>query len=201
MDAIMILGLVGAAAASAATPGPCILMTSSRTATDGLPSGLRVVLGISAAKLILLVCSWAMILGIMTLSDGAVESLRLGGLALLVALALTMLTAPARLVAGPIIGTRRLGDTMLGLVLGMSSPVSLLFVFALLPQFVDVQRLDATSVALASGAVLLGGALPFLAACIVATRAFRGRPRIDWINRACGATLLGFAGLAAVAGS
>jgi hypothetical protein len=75
MDTILILRLAGAVAASAATPGPRNLMASSKAASDGLPSGLRVVLGISAGKSIQLACSWAMILGTLSLSGTAIPKL------------------------------------------------------------------------------------------------------------------------------
>lgn len=203
MDTIMVFGLAGVAAASAAAPGPCILLVASRAANRGLSSGLRVVLGISAGKSILLACSWAMILGTLTLPDAALEAMRLGGLVLLVALSLAMLnTKSAPQVAAPIGGRQRLGDTLLGLVLSLSSPLSLLFIFAILPQFVDIQRLDAAGVAVASGAILTGGVLPFLATCFFAARAFESVPHLAApINRACGVGLLGFVGLSVVVGS
>ena len=204
MDAILALGLAGAATANAAAPGPGILIASSRAATDGLWSGLRVTLGIAASTVILLAGSWAMILGVLSLTSEAQAALRFGGLALLVMLALTMLTAHsgAGAAAGaPTIGRLRLGDGTLGLTLGLSSPLQLLFLFALLPQFVDVEKLDATAMAIATAAVLVGTAVPFIAASMFSARVLRIGPQMAHrITRLCGVALLAFAGLALVAG-
>ncbi len=204
MDALLVLGLAGAAAVSAATPGPCLLVVSSRAATEGLGSGLRVTVGLVLSKAILLLAASTMILGALTLSDGAAQALRLGGLAVLVGLALTMLAArPLPLAAPgagvPALGRLRLGDGALGLALGLSSPLNLLFIFALLPQFIDLGQPGLGCLLLASAAVLLGGALPFVAACLLASRLLLRRPEtVRGITRACGAMLLGVAGLALV---
>jgi hypothetical protein len=56
-------------------------------------------------------------------------------------------------------------------------------------------------VALASGAVLLGGVLPLVAACVFVTRMQGSRPaNVRHITRLCGGAILCFAGLAMVAG-
>jgi threonine/homoserine/homoserine lactone efflux protein len=200
MDAMMMLALAGAAAANSAAPGPAILIAASRAATDGLTAGLRFTFGIAVADVLLIAASWAMIAGAMSLSDVALEALRLGGLALLTGLGVAMLAGPAGAAGGlPSLGRLRAGDGVLGLALGLSSPMNLLFMFALLPQFVDAERLDATSVALASGVVLIGGLGPFLAACILSARVLRTGPRMARrITRGCGAALLGLAGLALI---
>ncbi len=198
---IAMAGLFGAAAASAAAPGPCLLVAANRAATDGLGSGLRVTLGIAGSKIILLIASWGLILGTLTLSRATEEFLRTGGLALLVILALGMLAArPAPVAGATLIGGLRLSDGALGLALGLTSPLNLLVMFALLPQFVDLARLDAAAVLQASAAVLLGGALPVLIACRLAARVrMTGPDTARRVNRACGALLLGFAGLALMA--
>ena len=209
MDPLLALGLTAAAAANSAVPGPCLLVASSRAATEGAGSGLRVTLGVALSDAVLLAASWAMILGALTLSDGAAEVLRLGGLAVLVALALVMLSVRPGQVAGPVVGPvaggpalgrLRLGDGALGFALGLSSPLNLLFMFALLPQFVDLARPGPGCVLMASAAVLLGGALPLVLACLLASRVRLRRPETACrVTRACGAALLGIAGLALLA--
>lgn len=65
----------------------------------------------------------------------------------------------------------------------------------------DLRRLDAACIAFATAAILLGGALPVLAACVFAARALRiGQQLAGHITRLCGGALLVFAGLAVVAG-
>lgn len=198
MDVLTVFALAGAAAVNAAAPGPCILVIASRAATEGLGSGLRVTLGAALSVVLLLAAAWAMILGALTLSPSALEMMRLVGLAVLVALALAMLAIdPAPSAGTPVGGRLRLGDATLGLALGITSPFHLVFIFALLPQFLDIRRLDAGSILVASAAVLVGAVLPFVMTSLLAARVLRtGRRMARWITRACGVALLGFAALA-----
>jgi threonine/homoserine/homoserine lactone efflux protein len=99
-------------------------------------------------------------------------------------------------------GGWRLGDGALGLVVGLSSPLNLIFILALLPQFVGLGRLDAGSVALASAAMLLGGVLPLIAASIFSAHMLGTRPEaMRHLTRLCGGAILCFAGLAMMGGT
>jgi threonine/homoserine/homoserine lactone efflux protein len=202
MDPVLALGLAGAAAASSAAPGPCILLACCRSATDGLLSGLRVTLGIAASKILLLACSWGVILGMVGVGEAAQNAFRLGGIALLAGVAVTMLAAqPVPLTGALAVGKWRLGDGALGLAVGLSSPLNLLFILALLPQFVDLAQLELGMAVLASAAVLLGGILPLLAACMFSAQLLAARPEImRHALRLCGGAILGFAAFAMVAG-
>ncbi len=202
MDPVAALGLGVAAAASSAAPGPCILLAGWRSATDGLPSGLRVTLGIAASKVLLLACSWGAILGMVSVDESAQHAFRLGGIALLSALALPMLAADPVPQAGVRNFRRwRMNDGTLGFVVGLSSPMNLIFILALLPQFVDLARPETRILAMASAAVLIGGVLPLIAACVFAARVRNTRPEtMRHLSRLCGAAILCFAGLALVAG-
>ena len=201
MDAILVLGLAGAAAANSAAPGPCILVTCSHAATHGLRSGFGVSLGIALSLLILLASAWAMILGMLSISGETWQVLRIAGLAMLVALAISMLAnQPGTEASAPVIRRRWQPDWAVGLVAGLSSPWNLMFIFALLPQFVDIGSLDAASIAIATAAVLLGGMLPFVLACLFSAQVLRTVPHIArCTTRLCGAALLVFAGAAIVA--
>ena len=200
MEMIAIVGLAGAAAANSAVPGPCILVTVTRAATRGIRSGLGVTLGILLSLVVLLAVAWSMVLGLSSLSGEAIEVLRVGGLLLLVGLALLMLRArPVAVRVDPAQRQRRLGDCAIGVAVGLSSPFNLLFIFALLPQFVDVPRLDATALVLATTAVLIGSTLPYLGACTFASALLRPSVRqAQFVTRGCGVALLGFAALAVV---
>ena len=202
MDPLLTLGLTGAAAASSAAPGPCILLASWRSATDGLVSGLRVTLGIAASKVMLLACSWSVIFGMLTVSEAAQDAFRWGGIALLLGLALMMLAdRPAALAGARRPGRWHLGDSGLGLWVGLSSPMNVIFILALLPQFVELERLSASMVAQASAAVLVGGVTPLVVACLFSTRVLCSRPlALRYLTRLCGGAILCFAGLALVAG-
>lgn len=201
MDAILVLGLAGAAAANSAAPGPCILVTCSRATTHGLRSGFCVSLGIALSLLILLGSAWAMILGVLSISGEAWRVLRIAGLAMLVILAISMLAKqPGAEARAPVIGRLWQSDWAVGLVAGLSSPWNLMFIFALLPQFVDVGSLEAASIAVATAAVLLGGMLPYVLACLFSAHVLRTFPQIARrTTRLCGAALLVFAGASIVA--
>ena len=191
MEGIAIIGLLGASVVAGAAPGPCILLVAGRAATGGMMRGLGVTLGVMLSSAILLVAAWAMIIGALSLSDSAIDGMRLGGLAVLIALGLAMLCAAPGA-----------GSECSGLPLGLSNPLQLLFMFALLPQFVDVSGLVRQDVFVASLVVLLGIAAPMVAAAAGADALLKPiRARSRAITRSCGLSLLGFAGLSMVAGS
>lgn len=189
MEMIAIAGLFAAAAVAAAAPGPCILVVACRAATGGLERGLRVTLGVVASSALLLAGAWAMILGLLSLSEAAVDMLRIAGLGVIVVFAVAMLRAAPG--AGPARVPLRIDDVGTGLLLGLSNPLQLLFMFALLPQFVPLAKADASAVALATGAVLLGIALPMVMAA-AAAGAWLGPvlQRSHLVTRACGGALL-----------
>ena len=200
MDWLAMGGLVGAAAVNSAAPGPCILVTVTRAAAHGIRSGLRVTMGILLSIVLLLTVAWSMILGISSVPGEALQILRSGGLLLLVGLALLMLRAePLAPRVEPVQGRHRFGDGAMGLAAGLSSPFNLLFIFALLPQFVDLAQLDAAAITLATTAVLIGSALPYLGACAFASALLQPSLRqARIVTRGCGIALLGFAALALV---
>lgn len=197
MEMIATAGLFGAAAAAAAAPGPCILVVASRAATGGLERGLRVTLGIMGSSALLLAAAWAMILGLLALSDAVFEMLRIAGLGIILVFAVAMLRATPG--TGPARVPLRINDVGTGLLLGLSNPLQLLFMFALLPQFVPVAQADAPAVAIATGAVLMGIAVPMVMAA-AAAGALLGPllQRSHLVTRACGAALVGIAVLAAL---
>lgn len=200
MEGITLIGLLGASVVAGAAPGPCILVVAGRAATGGLMRGLGVTLGVMLSSAVLLAAAWAMIIGALSLSDLVINGLRLGGLVVLVALGLAMLCAAPG--AGSECSGLPLGDVASGLALGLSNPLQLLFMFALLPQFVDVSGLVRQDVAVASVVVLLGIAVPMVAAAAGADALLKPiRARTRAITRGCGLSLLGFAGLSMVAGS
>lgn len=158
IDAIMALGLAGAAAANSAAPGPCIVVTCSRAATEGLWSGLRVSLGSAKSLSILLGVTWAMIFGVWSISDETWQALQIAGLGML---ALSMFaTRSGADTSAPVIARLWTSEWAIGLIVGLSSPWNLMFMFALLPQFVNVGSLDIGCAAIATAAVLPGGMLP-----------------------------------------
>lgn len=198
IDAMVAVGLAGAAAANSAIPGPCLLIVSSRAATRGFGSGLRVTLGVAASDAVLLLAAWSLISGATTLSDDAAAILRVGGLFVMATIGVVMLCPRPKMEGvSPTFDQAMLGDVALGAALGLSSPLNLLFMFALLPQFVDIGDLKLTCVALASGAIILGGALPFLVLSLAACRVDARDPRAALrVTRVCGAAILALSAIA-----
>jgi homoserine/homoserine lactone efflux protein len=198
METIALFALFAAAAANSAVPGPCIVLTLSRSAVEGLGAGLRVTFGIALADLTLLAVAWAASFGAMTLSEPFFGALKSAGIVAIGLIALAMLrdTRQARATDRR---RRTLGDVAGGLGLGLASPLNLIFMLALLPQFLDIGRATVQTAALVTATVLIGGAMPLAAASALGARALRlPSDRSRSISRAGGATLLGFAGLAAL---
>lgn len=198
MDGFMIFSLLGASAIAGAAPGPCILLVASCGAIGGRWSGLRVTFGVVLSSVVLIAVAWGMILGALSVSNMMIDWMRLGGLVVLLVLGVILLRAPVE--AGARRGGPPFGDVTSGFGLGLSNPLQLLFMFALLPQFVDISNMAASHVASATLAVLFGIAAPMVVVAIgtdVLLRPFRMRAHL--MTRGCGAALLGFAGLAAFA--
>lgn len=200
MDPAAIVLLAGAAAAKAAAPGPCILVAASRSASSGVASGLCIAGGAVLSNALLLGIAWLALAGMLAVTAGAADLLRSVGIVLLLILAVSMLWArPLTVQRPPVQGRLRLGDGALGLALGLTNPMNLIFVFALLPQFVELSRFDTACIASATAAVLIGGAVPLIGACVFASALLRpGARQVRAVTRLCGVALLGFAGLAVV---
>ncbi len=198
MDTIALFALFAAAAANSAVPGPCIVLTLSRSAVDGITAGLRVTLGIVLSNVTLPAVAWAAIFGAVILSDSFFAALKTAGIVAIALIAVALLRDPPA-TAGKAHARRRLGPVAAGLGLGLASPLNLVFMLALLPQFLDAGGASAGTAALVTGVVMLGGALPLAVASALGAGALRRVPGGDrWIGRAGGITLLGFAGLAAL---
>ena len=197
MDGVMIVSLFGASAVAGAAPGPCIVLVATRAATGGRASGLRVTFGVVLSSVVLIAVAWGMIRGALSMSVHFVEWMRLGALVVLLALGIMLLRAPVEARVG--CDHPSFGDLASGFALGLSSPIKLLFIFALLPQFDDLSGLAASHVATATLAVLLGISAPMVIAAFAAdTLLSPFRMRAYLMTRGCGLALLGFAGLAAV---
>jgi threonine/homoserine/homoserine lactone efflux protein len=198
MDTIALIALFAAAAANSAVPGPCIVLTLSRSAVEGIAAGLRVTFGIALADLTLLAVAWAAIFGAVTLSESFFAALKTAGIVAIALIALALLRDPPA-ASGTPPSRRTLGPVTAGLWLGLASPLNLVFMLALLPQFRDAGGATAGTAALVTGVVLLGSARPLAAASALGAGALRRAPGGGrWIGGAGGIALLGFAGLAAL---
>ena len=87
MDITALAALFLASTVNAALPGPCVLMTATRSAGSGWRAGAAVTLGVLTADTLLILGATAMMLGMLTLSASALGAMKWAGIAALVALA------------------------------------------------------------------------------------------------------------------
>jgi threonine/homoserine/homoserine lactone efflux protein len=193
MDITALAALFLASTVNAALPGPCVLMTATRSAGSGWRAGAAITLGVLTADILLILGATAMMLGMLTLSASALGAMKWAGIAALVALAVRSLRTSARVPAEKLSAR----DGAAGLAVGLSSPYNLVFFLALLPQFLPGGRPDLATVS-AMVAALLGGAAVAQAGAILVGlgccrfAAFSG----PWVDRACAACLLAIAAVA-----
>jgi len=201
MDPLALAALFIASMINAAIPGPCILLTIGRSARNGLSSGLRVSAGIIFGDLVLVTVAILTLLGLLTVSLAALTAMKWIGVATLVWLAAGMIRPRPQ--ATVELSAQRLadvGDLVSGAMVGLSSPFNLVFVLALLPQFVPATGLSADTALLLGGAFLAGALLAQTGAALFGAGSVRlagGNARGIEILGA--AALFGFAGMALLA--
>ncbi len=200
--------LLAATAVNSVVPGPGMLLVVGVSAARGFGAGVWVTLGMAIGTLALLGVVWAVMAGTMVLSESGLGLLRVAGVAVLLGLALLLLLfgTPVDRVAAPGLeagrfGRRWLGDVGGGLLTALTSPVHLVFMLALLPQFVPFQDVSQAEIALITAALVVMTTTPMLAAS--ALGAGTERLGFGWarhVQRGSGVALLAFAGVAVVAG-
>ena len=197
MELAILMPLFLVALINASVPGPVLLLVIARAARRGVGAGLAASLGATLAVALILSLVWIVLLGAVQLAPQVFAWLKLAGIVLLVWLGIRMLR-DASVPHPPRAPRRHLGDVGAGLALGLSSPFNLVFLLALLPQFVDPAALSVAQALSTSALILLGTAIPkLLATMIVTLHASRAPFASTWLGRAGGLALLGFAGIAA----
>lgn len=201
METHLLFALFAAAAVNSVIPGPGMVLAMARSITDGFAAGVRVSIGMVVATFLVMCTVWAVLAGLLHLSDTMLRLLRLAGILVIVGFAVSLLV-PERFRAR---GRRRararrgpqMGDMAGGVMTGLTSPVHLLFLLALVPQFVDLTSTTPGMLVLITMGILLITAIPMLAVSLLAART--GRFGLGWamgVRRIAGVLLLGFAGLA-----
>ncbi len=185
-------------------PGPAVLYVVGRSIDQGRRAGLVSVLGIGTGTLVHISLATAGLSSLVLASRVAFDAVRYVGAAYLVALGLR------RLLAGG--GEEALGEPdrrslrrlyAQGLVVNLLNPKTIVFIFAFLPQFVDVERGHVWLQVLVLGVsfALLGtasDAVYAIAAGTVADR-LRGSRRVARLQRWFGGGILVGLGIAAAA--
>ena len=200
MDGANLLALLAASAVNAVLPGPGIFFAIGRSARSGALAGLRVTVGMLIATLVLLVATFAVMRGLMLVSPEGVSAMRWFGASVLAVLAaLLLLGRPARPGQVPRSRGHGLGDVAGGTVLGLTSPLHLVFLLAIVPQFVDLAAARWSDLAVVTLGIMAVTAVPMVAVSLLGAGALRLSPRgALWLTRAGGVAMLGFAGLVLV---
>lgn len=185
-------------------PGPAVLYVVSRSVDQGRAAGLASVLGVTTATLIQIALAVVGLSSVVLASAVAFDVVKYAGAAYLVYLGARRLLSREAVELAKERRPRTLRRLYAqGVVVNMLNPKTVLFVFALLPQFVDA---DAGHVALQvlvlgltlSALGLLSDGLYAVAAGTVADR-LRGSRAIARAERWFGGTVLVGLGIAAAA--
>lgn len=164
------LGFLVAAIVIAVTPGPGAVLSMSTGMRHGYPSAFAAILGLQAALIVQVAIVAAGLGALLAASDAAFTALRLAGAAYLVWLGIEKWRAP---VAVPVEGSaaRSGGFFVQGLLVNLGNPKAIVFVAALVPQFIDpgrellpqylaiVATLCATDIVVMSGYALAAAAI------------------------------------------
>jgi threonine/homoserine/homoserine lactone efflux protein len=199
MDPATFTVLFSMTAINAALPGPCTILTASRSAVAGQAAGSRITLGVLSANLVLVTITLAVMHGVLTVSDQAFGAMKWGGIAVLLAMAVRMLLSNSAKGGSATCAPHSLSDIGAGLMVGLSSPFNLVFLLALLPQFVPAEMGIAAAMAVVA-AVLSGATVAQLGAVtlgLCSRGVLGGGAR--WFDRAGAVCLIGFAGTALAA--
>ena len=203
------LGLfIAAATVLVVLPGPNTLYIVARSLEQGTASGLVSCLGVLTATLVHVSGAALGLSALVLASPLAFTLLRFGGAAYLLVLGVRALRAPAAATVArapaPAMGRGRLFGH--GLMVNLLNPKTALFITALLPQFVRVERGSAVSQILVLGAVLVTvGLVSDAAYALAAGRVgswLHGRtPWSRWQGRVAGAVYIGLGLVAACTGA
>jgi threonine/homoserine/homoserine lactone efflux protein len=191
--------LLAATFVTAVLPGPCAIMAAGRSARSGPRSGLLITLGVLIGYSMLFVAAIILILGALALPDMVFRAMKWLGVIVLIVLAVGMLR-PAHPCDEHETLSACKDDFVIGLVLALPNPHALVFVLALLPQF--VQPGGSIGPAVVAGAVFMSGAT----ATMLGATAFGASMRLfarhrRWIDYAGAATLVTFAAAAVLSPS
>lgn len=194
MDVAALTVLFSMTAINAALPGPCTILTASRSAVAGQAAGSRITLGVVLANLVLVTITLAAMQGVLAISDQAFAAMKWAGIALLLALAVRMLLSKPVRDGAPTRNPHSVSEVGAGLLVGLSSPYNLVFLLALLPQFVPSEMSITTAMAVVL-TVLSGATVAQLGAVAVGlwSRGILGNGA-RWLDRVGAICILGFAG-------
>ena len=198
MGSMTLAALYVATFVNAAMPRPCVVLAASRTARGGVRSGLLVSVGVIAGIACLTLLAFGVLLGFFSLSRPVLGAIKWAGVAALLVLAARGLR-PAS--GGVSFRGAGYGDFGAGAVIVVTSPSVIVFLLALLPQFLPAEATDLGPAVLGAGVFVAGVAVGQGAAIVFARCLARpGAASSRWVERAGSVMLAGFAGAAVFAG-
>jgi homoserine/homoserine lactone efflux protein len=181
----------------AVTPGPAVICVMSQAARYGLQAGFRGVLGIQLGNLVFFLCIAFGLVALLSTATHAFVILQFAGAVYLLYLGLRIIISSLRpsVDALPRFGSQaeRRNLVAQALFIQLTNPKALLFVSALLPQFLDPHRPMASQLAiLLSCTVVIDTAVLGLYALLAhhGTRAIRHSRVSRWIECTFGAALI-----------
>ncbi len=196
------LGFLVAAIVIAVTPGPGAVLSMSTGMSLGYRPALAAIVGLQVALLVHLAVVALGLGALLAASDEAFTILRLLGAAYLVWLGMQKWRAPA---AAPesVMPDRRRSLFVQGLFVNLVNPKAIVFVAALVPQFVDLARPLAVQYAVIAATLCAVDIVVMSGYALAAARVGRWLtdPRaLHWQNRVFGGLFVGAGALLAAAG-
>ena len=196
MDGSALFSIMTATTINSAMPGPCMILIATRAALSGRSSGLRTSLGVAAAQLTYVVMALVLLAFAWGISEVAHSAMRLAGAVVLVVLGVRMFSASGGNVEPGAVSSRRGSDFLIGLCVGFSSPYNLIFMFAILPQFLASGVLPARDVSVLLAGIFLATMGPMCAtAWLGAGTGKISRRFVPIITRTGAVALMVFAGI------
>ncbi len=184
----------------ALTPGPAVLCSMTQATRHGFRSSLAGIAGIQTGNALFFLCVALGLATLLATATTAFTVLRIAGAIYLFYLGTKILLGTFRRKAGPTktetpVPPDHRSLFMQGLLIQLTNPKALLFVSALLPQFIDPARaavpqlLGLLAITIAVDTVVLS---TYALGADRGSRTLRGSRVTRWLERACGSALLFF---------
>jgi homoserine/homoserine lactone efflux protein len=183
----------------ALTPGPAVIYVMSQTARCGWQAGLRGIVGIQIGNVIFFLCIAFGLVTLLTAITNAFVFLQIAGAAYLLYLGFRIIISSLQRTRQKSIPAdqprERMGDYVLsGVLVQLTNPKALMFVSALVPQFIDPARQLVFQIGILLSCTITIDAVVLGSYVLLADRgshALRHTAVLRWIECAFGVALVG----------
>jgi homoserine/homoserine lactone efflux protein len=129
----------------ALTPGPAVICVMSQTAQWGIQAGLRGILGIQIGNVIFFLCIAFGLVTLLARASNALVVVQIAGAGYLLYLGLRLIISSLQRAPEEATSVRRRGQgsgnvVVQAVLVQLTNPKALMFVSALVPQFLDLER-------------------------------------------------------------